>query len=179
MSLSPFKSDVSQLSTRPKNAPLSLSQALLITAGLAGLVGISSGIIIRFSLSHSSNTRFLSPLQTFPALSNWAPELPQGTASNHYLPGGATPQPQTSDLYTAPSVEKATSAYSEEASPEEIYPEVVYPQDNSLEEPYPEASYPEEPYYEEPYPEASYPEDEYYPENYPAVEAPVSEEPSY
>ncbi|MGB3298940.1 MAG: hypothetical protein WBA76_11765 [Phormidesmis sp.] len=164
MSLSPLESDASQLSTRPKNAPLSLSQALLITAGLAGLVGISSGIVIRFSLSHSSNARFLSPLQTFPALSNWAPELPQGTASNHYLPGGATPEQQTSDLYTLPSTEKAASAY-----PEEPYPDAAYP----------DATYPEEPYYEEPYPEASYPEDENYSENYPAVEAPVSEEPPY
>lgn len=48
---------------------ISLSQALIITAGMAGLIGLFSGVIIRFSLANSPNARFLSPLQTFPALS--------------------------------------------------------------------------------------------------------------
>ncbi len=89
MSLSPFNSNAEQApSTQSKDERLSVSQALLITAGLAGLVGLFIGGLIRFSLANSSNVRFLSPLQTFPALSTWAPELPQGTADSHYLPGG-------------------------------------------------------------------------------------------
>lgn len=54
------------------DSPLTLSQALTITAGLAGLIGLLSGGVMRFSLAKSSNARFLSPLQTFPALSNWS-----------------------------------------------------------------------------------------------------------
>lgn len=91
MSSSPLPSD-SRNPTRPpqvNHERLNLSQALIITAGLAGLIGLGSGAVIRFSLATSSNTRFLSPMQTFPALPNWAPELPQGTADSHYLPGGA------------------------------------------------------------------------------------------
>ncbi len=81
MSLSPFSRDnrplqSSSLSTqlarsKPQpSASLTLSQALIITAGLAGLIGLLSGGIMRFSLSRSSNARFLSPLQTFPTLAN-------------------------------------------------------------------------------------------------------------
>ncbi len=50
------------------NSPLTFSQALTITAGMAGLVGLFSGGAVRFSLAHSPNTRALSPLQTFPSL---------------------------------------------------------------------------------------------------------------
>ncbi len=92
MSISPLKSNTSQSNSsgRSSRDRLTLSQALLITAGLAGLVGLCSGAIIRFSLSNSDGARFLSPLQTFPALSNWSPELPQGTAEAHYLPDGTS-----------------------------------------------------------------------------------------
>ena len=92
MSISPLKSSARQpdASDRLSSDRLTISQALLITAGLAGLIGLLSGTIIRFSLSNSDNARFLSPLQTFPELSNWAPELPQGTADAHYLPGGGS-----------------------------------------------------------------------------------------
>lgn len=76
MSLSPFKSDVGKpasVSHQPDTDRLTLSQALIITAGLAGLLGLCGGAAIRFSLANSSSTRFLSPLQTFPKLSTWAP----------------------------------------------------------------------------------------------------------
>jgi len=103
MSISPLKPSANQAnrSNRSKSDRLTLSQALLITAGLAGLVGLFSGALIRFSLSNSDNARFLSPLQTFPALSSWAPELPQGTADAHYLPGGTSIE--TRDGLQAPS----------------------------------------------------------------------------
>lgn len=95
MSSSPLSPDsrkpIRSSSLQTRHAHLSLSQALIITAGLAGLIGLGSGAVIRFSLATSSNTRFLNPLQTFPALPNWTPELPQGTADAHYLPGGAEP----------------------------------------------------------------------------------------
>ena len=72
-----------QSSKKEQAQPLTLSQALTITAGLAGLIGLISGVIIRFSLANSSsNARFLSPLQTFPALSDWTPELPQETVDS-------------------------------------------------------------------------------------------------
>lgn len=99
MSISPFQPDDRPLQNwqsaknlqkddAKKSGPMTLSEALTITAGLAGLIGLLSGVVIRFSLSNSSNARFLSPLQTFPALSDWAPELPQETADSHYLPAG-------------------------------------------------------------------------------------------
>ncbi len=103
MSISPLKPSANQAG-HPHHSErdrLTLSQALLITAGLAGLVGLFSGALIRFSLSNSDNARFLSPSQTFPALSNWAPELPQGTADAHYLPGGTNLE--TRDGLQAPS----------------------------------------------------------------------------
>ena len=87
MSLSPSQPDTHKRSTTSASAPLTRSQALLITAGMAGLVGLCGGAILRFSLAKSSDTRFLSPLQTFPVLSDWAPELPQETADGRYLPG--------------------------------------------------------------------------------------------
>ncbi|MEM8501781.1 MAG: hypothetical protein AAF716_01345 [Cyanobacteria bacterium P01_D01_bin.1] len=80
MSISPFKSDSKPRSQqklvkkKSDDQPLTFSQALTITAGMAGLIGLVSGAFIRFSLTHSSNARFLSPLQTFPALSNWTPD---------------------------------------------------------------------------------------------------------
>lgn len=99
MSISPFQPDDRPLQNwqsaknlqkddAKKSGPMTLSEALTITAGLAGLIGLLSGVVMRFSLSNSSNARFLSPLQTFPALSDWAPELPQETADSHYLPAG-------------------------------------------------------------------------------------------
>ncbi|MEO0770302.1 MAG: hypothetical protein AAFY72_12865 [Cyanobacteria bacterium J06649_4] len=102
MSISPFKPEdrplkqwkssaaQSSLAGESKEQALTLSQALTITAGMAGLIGLISGIVIRFSLANStdSEARFLSPLQTFPELSDWTPQLPQETADSHYLPGG-------------------------------------------------------------------------------------------
>ena len=87
MSLSPSKSNTGQPSSDSHSLEtnrLSLSQALIITAGLAGLLGLCGGAAIRFSLANSSNTRFLSPLQTFPELSNWASTPPQNAANAHY-----------------------------------------------------------------------------------------------
>jgi hypothetical protein len=80
MSLSPLKPGNSQhslsSSANSKDAALTRAQALLITAGIAGLIGLSGGAIVRFLLSNSANARFLSPLQTFPAIPTWASELP-------------------------------------------------------------------------------------------------------
>lgn len=75
--------------------PLTLRQALTITAGLAGLVGLLGGGLVRFSLANSSNTRFLSPLQTFPALSDWP------SAETSQPPEGASdpPLPETTDVF--------------------------------------------------------------------------------
>lgn len=86
MSLSPSQRDAHKRSKRSKRSkpadaePLTLSQALLITAGMAGLVGLCSGALLRFSIANSADARFLSPLQTFPALSDWTSELPEETA---------------------------------------------------------------------------------------------------
>ena len=80
MSLSPSQIDAKKQAKSAPSEPLTLSQALLITAGLAGLIGLCSGAFIRFSLANSPEASFLSPLQTFPALSNWTPELSQETA---------------------------------------------------------------------------------------------------
>ena len=190
MSSSPFKS-TSQLSTRPKNAPLSLSQALLITAGLAGLVGLSSGIIIRFSLSHSasSNARFLSPLQTFPALPNWTPNLPDGgTAAPSSLPDGTDTQrangaetnstgtqgteTQSGRSYTEPEPSPATTLdpFVEQNQNNDLYTRPSAEEEASV---YPETSYPEDSS-----PQAPSAEDEY-PQNYPTIEAPASGETPY
>ncbi len=114
MSLSPSKVNARpkvNARNRSKSAspdPLTLSQALLITAGLAGIVGLGSGAFLRFALAHSPNTRSLSPLQTFPALSNWTPELPQKTADSHYLPGGGSGYEKGSDR-PAPDAPQANS----------------------------------------------------------------------
>ncbi|MEL6879542.1 MAG: hypothetical protein AAFP09_03380 [Cyanobacteria bacterium J06607_10] len=100
MSISPFEPDERPLpwrsssasqsdKTTPKADPLTLSQALTITAGMAGLIGLLSGVAMRFSLANSSNARFLSPLQTFPALSNWSPQLPQSPGRSESLSGEA------------------------------------------------------------------------------------------
>jgi len=77
--------------SKPSSSPLTLSQALTITAGLAGLIGLLSGGAMRFSLSKSSNTRFLSPLQTFPALSNWSssPNAVEGASTANEREGDA------------------------------------------------------------------------------------------
>ena len=190
MSLSPFKS-TSQLSTRSNNTPLSLSQALLITAGLAGLVGLSSGIIIRFSLSHSSNARFLSPLQTFPALPNWTPELPEGgTANSQSPPDGGTDTQRANSAETDGTGTQSDRSYAEpESSPNTtLEPFVEQNQSNDLyTEPsakeeasvYPEESYPEEPYPQDIPPEVPSAADDEYPQNYPTIEAPANGEAPY
>lgn len=102
MSISPFDSGNSKPlrasqasgSKEPMAATsITLSQALIITAGMAGLIGLFSGVIIRFSLANSPNARFLSPLQTFPELSAWPPEPSDAVeaegdaASRDYVPG--------------------------------------------------------------------------------------------
>lgn len=61
---------------------LTLTQALTITAGMAGLVGLLSGVLVRFSLANSSNARFLSPFQTFPELSEWSSEAVPSAATD-------------------------------------------------------------------------------------------------
>ncbi len=100
MSISPFKLGMSKpRSPAQKGEALTLSEALLITAGLAGLIGLGGGTIVRFSLAHSPNARFLSPSQTFPALSNWATERPQGTVDT-ILPGTADGSPATIQIPT-------------------------------------------------------------------------------
>ena len=86
--MSPSKTNARKRSQPVSPESLTLSQALLITAGLAGLVGLCSGAFLRFSLANSPDTRFLSPLQTFPALSNWTPESPQETADLPTPSGG-------------------------------------------------------------------------------------------
>lgn len=64
------------------DAPLTLLQALTITAGLAGLIGLLSGGVIRLSLANSPNAQFLRPSQTFPTLTDWpSAENPSGSAS--------------------------------------------------------------------------------------------------
>lgn len=93
MSISPFESK-----DRPRlqrqlvekqlaDQPLTLSQALIITAGMAGLIGLISGGLIRFSLTHSSNARFLSPLQTFPTSPDWTQDASEPDG------GSLTPSP--------------------------------------------------------------------------------------
>ncbi|MGB3787439.1 MAG: hypothetical protein WA949_05465 [Phormidesmis sp.] len=76
---------------KPNDQPLTLSQALTITAGMAGLVGLVSGVVIRFSLAHSSDARFFSPLQTFPALSNRTSDSVESGSDS------LTPQADTND----------------------------------------------------------------------------------
>ena len=183
MSLSPFKS-TRQLSAQRENAPLSLPQALLITAGLAGLVGLSSGIVIRFSLSHSPRASFLSPLQTFPDLPNWMPERSSGTADSQSLPDDTDTQRANSGEANGTGAQSDRSYTEPESSPDTtLEPFVEQNQNNDLytaPSAEPEANvYSEEPYSENSYPEESYPENEYYPENYPAVEAPTSGETPY
>jgi hypothetical protein len=184
---------------KPSRDRLKRSQALLITAGLAGLVGLCGGIMMRFSLSNSSSARFLSPLQTFPDLANWTPELPQGTADAHYLPGGGPPEADAYEGLDAADSDRAadiretvepepTYASEEESAdtgysrePELDQPSVAepYPEEPVLEEPYaepyPEDPVPEEPY-AEPYPEDPVPENDYSSEDYPATEAPANDE---
>lgn len=100
MSISPFKFGVSKSrALARKGEVLTLSEALLITAGLAGLIGLGGGTIVRFSLAHSPNARFLSPSQTFPALSNWTAGRPQGTADTT-LPGTVDGSPETIQIPT-------------------------------------------------------------------------------
>jgi hypothetical protein len=208
MSTSPAEAKTRQPShpDRPKSDRLSRSQALLITAGLAGFIGLSSGIIMRFSLSSSSSVRFLSPLQTFPDLPDWTPELPQGTADSHYLPGGGPTEtgasgsatfdssaPRSQSFEAGETVEPAPTdadVYSEaessnlDASPDGGYSQEPYVEDSPVEaspaeDPYAEP-YPEEApaedAYAEPYPEEPYVEEDYSSENYPETEVPNEDE---
>ncbi len=97
MSISPFKFGASKPpSSASKDQKLSLSESLLITAGLAGLIGLGGGAIVRFSLAHSPSARFLSPLQTFPALSSWPLASPSDTAS--------APEAETENSDRSPSL---------------------------------------------------------------------------
>ena len=89
MSLSPSKSSASKSASalhQPEGDRLTRSQALIITAGLAGLLGLCGGAAIRFSLANASNTRFLSPLQTFPELSNWTSTPAQNAVDSQTSP---------------------------------------------------------------------------------------------
>ncbi|EDX87666.1 hypothetical protein S7335_5376 [Synechococcus sp. PCC 7335] len=85
MSISPSKQKPRAPHTVIKNKldvrPLSLSQALTITAGMAGLIGLVSGAVIRFLLTSSPDASFLSPIQTFPTSSNWSTTLPEPSSS--------------------------------------------------------------------------------------------------
>lgn len=83
MSLSPSRRDVRKSVESASNSdPLTLSQALIITAGMAGLIGLCGGALLRFAFANSPDARFLNPLQTFPALSDWVSELPKESASS-------------------------------------------------------------------------------------------------
>ena len=202
MSLSPFKS-TSQLSSQHPKTPLSLPQALLITAGLAGLVGLSGGVIIRFSLSHSSNARFLSPLQTFPALPSWTLDSPEGgTAASPAGPGGTDTQrangtetngAETNGTEANGSGTQSTGTQSTGTQSDQSYTEPEsYPattldpfveknQNNDLSTKssaeaasvYPEVSSPEDSSPNAPSTEAKYPQ------NYPTIEAPANGETPY
>ncbi|MGD1895995.1 MAG: hypothetical protein ACFB16_03475 [Phormidesmis sp.] len=105
----PAKSDsVAALSSRQysnNNEPLTFSQALTITAGMAGLVGLLSGVVVRFSLASSSNNRFLSPLQTFPTLSDWSSAPAERTAEADPPPSDSidTEGDSVQDSWQAPS----------------------------------------------------------------------------
>ncbi|MGC1217071.1 MAG: hypothetical protein WA883_06330 [Phormidesmis sp.] len=77
------------------DSPLTFTQALTITAGMAGLVGLLSGGFVRFSLAHSPNTRALSPLQTFPNLSDRSGEALQLDSETFEAPAASpTPFPE-------------------------------------------------------------------------------------
>ncbi|MGI8935182.1 hypothetical protein [Leptolyngbya sp. BC1307] len=100
MSISPFKSGASKSpSSASKAQKLTLSESLLITAGLAGLIGLGGGAIVRFSLSHSPNASFLSPLQTFPTLSSWPPS---GSTSESTSDTADAQAPATEDSDRSP-----------------------------------------------------------------------------
>ncbi len=85
------------------HSPLTFSQALTITAGMAGLIGLLSGGFIRFSLAHSPTTRALSPLQTFPS-------LPNGSSQPLLEPSEASSTPLTSPLGPTPVEDWQTSS---------------------------------------------------------------------
>ena len=101
MAISPFKFGNSKSNHTPPSLleagdePLTLSQAFIITAGLAGLIGLCGGVIIRFSLATSHNARFLSPLQTFPTLSNWTSEASQEATDIPRLHGDVEPDAES------------------------------------------------------------------------------------
>lgn len=146
MAISPFNfgpqktSIASQASNSTDNERLSLSQALTITAGLAGLIGLCSGVIIRFSLAHSPNARFLSPLQTFPALSNWTPETSPESNRDYDLPSNARSQvepfealPRTEETSERDVFQDSEGAWVEEAAPQQSAqePSITSPVDRS------------------------------------------------
>ncbi len=112
MSTSPLKSgdrtrsqQQKKVKKQPDDQPLTLSQALTITAGMAGLIGLVSGVFIRFSLAHSSNARFLSPLQTFPTLSNWTSDVPLSSPESNTSESNASELDPDSP---APSVDSSS-----------------------------------------------------------------------
>ncbi len=197
MSISPFGSGKSQPVSssssippqRSETEPVSLSQALIITAGMAGLIGLFSGVIIRFSLSNSPNARFLSPLQTFPALSSWTPELPQATADSHYLPGGTntyqgsdgpeSARPQVSETAPIPTFEPSSEA--EDAWFDETDDAVTDSWDNptdSVDTAPAEFFETDEAFPDEPYPAQELNDNEYWADDFPAEE-PVVLDDSY
>jgi hypothetical protein len=210
MSTSPLNPNSSQPNSSQPNKPnrdrLNRSQALLITAGLAGLLGLFSGIIMRFSFSNSPSARFLSPLQTFPDLANWTPELPQGTADAHYLPGGGPPETdadqgaaydaaaererdRSTEIRETETVEPEPTYASEEDAADSSYSQETELEQSSVEDPYLEEPPIEEPYldpyaeeppveepYAEPYPEEPPIENDDFSEDYPATEAPAGNE---
>lgn len=103
----------------PANRPLTISQALIVTAGIAGLLGLCGGAILRFAFAHSPDTRFLSPLQTFPALSDWDSELSEETANARDESGdgyaGKTPDVGANSAYSEGAQSRSTILTSEPA----------------------------------------------------------------
>ncbi|MFK8183497.1 MAG: hypothetical protein AB8B99_08985 [Phormidesmis sp.] len=135
MAISPFnfgakKNSVSARSPHPAaNNHLSLSQALTITAGLAGLIGLCSGVIIRFSLANSPNARFLSPLQTFPTLSNWTPETSSGNTDNRSVQSRDNPQVENFEKRTWAEANSEDEPF--EAREDDVWPEEATPRQAS------------------------------------------------
>lgn len=124
----PLRSSKVSASKKPMTADsISLSQALIITAGMAGLIGLFSGVIIRFSLANSPNARFLSPLQTFPALSTWTPEPSESSQSVADPEGNATSRDYTQDEQS-----EAIRTFESSEPPDYLQEELEEPTDDSF-----------------------------------------------
>ena len=100
---------------------LTIPQALIVTAGMAGLLGLCGGAILRFAFANSPDARFLSPLQTFPALSDWDSELSEETvdAQDGSGDGYANESPNTdsNSAYSEGSQSESSILTSEPAGP--------------------------------------------------------------